>query len=46
MVLRMVGDHLELIPLPNPRSIKGKYKIDGRIEDIEELQEQKLLERV
>jgi len=46
MILRRANGHLELIPLPNPGSLKGKYKIDGRIEDIEELQEQKLLERV
>ena len=46
MVLRRVNDHLELIPLPDPKSLKGKYRIEGRMEDIEELQEQKLLERV
>lgn len=46
MILRRIGDHLELIPLPNPGSLKGKYRIEGRMEDIEELQEQKLLERV
>jgi len=46
MVLRRVEDHLELIPLPDPKSLKGKYRIEGRMEDVEELQEQKLLERV
>ncbi|MEM3693749.1 MAG: hypothetical protein QXI39_07000 [Candidatus Bathyarchaeia archaeon] len=46
MILKRVEDHLELIPLPNPSSLKGKYRIEGRMEDIEELQEQKLLERV
>ncbi|MBS7637970.1 AbrB/MazE/SpoVT family DNA-binding domain-containing protein [Candidatus Bathyarchaeota archaeon] len=46
MILRKVDDHLELIPLPNPASLKGKYRIEGSMEDIEELQEQKLLERV
>jgi DNA-binding transcriptional regulator/RsmH inhibitor MraZ len=46
MVLRRVEDHLELIPLPDPKSLKGKYRIKGRMEDVEELQEQKLLERV
>jgi len=46
IVLRKVNDHLELIPLPDPKSLKGKYRLEGRMEDIEELQEQKLLERV
>ena len=46
MILRKVDDHLELIPLPNPASLKGKYRIEGSLEDIEELQEQRLLERV
>ncbi|MEM3027774.1 MAG: hypothetical protein QW220_03500 [Candidatus Bathyarchaeia archaeon] len=46
MILKRVDDRLELIPLPNPSSLKGKYRIEGRMEDIEELQEQKLLERV
>ncbi len=45
IVLRKVNEHLELIPLPDPKSLKGKYKIEGKMEDIEELQEQKLLER-
>jgi len=40
MILRKAEDHLELIPLPIPRSLKGKYMIDGKIED-----KQKLLER-
>jgi len=46
MILRRVEDHLELIPLPDMKSLKGKYRIEGSLEDIEELQEQKLLERV
>jgi bifunctional DNA-binding transcriptional regulator/antitoxin component of YhaV-PrlF toxin-antitoxin module len=46
IVLRRVNDHLELIPLPDPKSLKGKYRLEGRMEDIEELQEQKLSERV
>jgi len=46
MILRRVEDHLELIPLPDTKSLKGKYRIEGSMEDIEELQEQKLLERV
>jgi DNA-binding transcriptional regulator/RsmH inhibitor MraZ len=45
IVLKKVNDHLELIPLPDPKSLKGKYRLEGRMEDIEELQEQKLLER-
>jgi len=46
MILRRADDHLELIPLPNPGSLKGKYRIEGRMEEIEELQEQRLLEPV
>ena len=46
MILKRIDDHLELIPLPDPKSLKGKYRIEGKMEDIEELQEQKLLERV
>jgi len=46
MILKKVDDHLELIPLPDPKSLKGKYKIAGTIEDIEEQQEHKLLERI
>jgi len=45
MVLRMVDDHLELVPLPEPKSLKGKYRLEGRMEDIEELQDQSLLGR-
>lgn len=45
MILRKVHNHLELIPLPNPKSLKGKYSLRGEIEDIEELQEKRLLER-
>lgn len=46
MILRSVDDRLELIPLPDPKSLRGKYKIAGKMEDIEEQQEQKLLERL
>ena len=45
IVLRKVNDHLELVPLPEPKSLKGKYRLEGRMEDIEELQEQSLLGR-
>ncbi|MGC8849303.1 MAG: hypothetical protein ACP5QI_02395 [Candidatus Bathyarchaeia archaeon] len=46
MILKRTYDHLELIPLPNPKSLKGKYSLGGEIEDIEELQEKRLLERI
>jgi len=46
IVLRRVDDRLELIPLPDPKSLKGKYRIEGRMDDLEELQEQENLERV
>jgi len=46
MILKRIDDHLELIPLPDPKSLKGKYRIEGRMEDIEELQEHRLLERI
>ncbi len=45
MVVRRVGDRLELTPLPDPKSLKGKYKMKGTMEEIEDLQEQRLLER-
>ncbi len=46
MILKRIDDHLELIPLPDSKSLKGKYRIEGRMEDIEELQERRLLERI
>jgi len=46
MILKRIDDHLELIPLPDPKSLKGKYKIEGSLEDIEELQQHRLLERI
>jgi DNA-binding transcriptional regulator/RsmH inhibitor MraZ len=46
MVMKAEKDHFELIPLPDPKSLKGKYKIEGKIEDIEELQERTILKRV
>jgi len=44
-VARMREGRIELIPLPNPKSLRGKYKIEGNLADLEELQERKLLER-
>jgi len=46
MIVREADDHLELIPLPDPRSLKGKYRLEGRMDEIEELQEQKISERI
>lgn len=45
LILRRLEDRIELIPLPDPRSLMGKYKIDGDLEEIEELQERRVLER-
>ena len=45
LILRKLEDRIELIPLPDPRSLKGKYPIEGSLEEIEELQEKRLLER-
>lgn len=45
LIMRRIGERLELIPLPSLESLKGKYRLEGEIEDIEELQEQRLLER-
>lgn len=46
LILKKLKDRIELIPLPDPKSLKGKYKIKGTLREIEELQEKKLLERV
>lgn len=45
LILRKLEDRIELIPLPDPRTLKGKYRIEGSLEEIEELQERRLLER-
>lgn len=46
LLARKTNDHIELIPLPDPKSLRGKYKIKGKLIEIEELQEKKILERV
>jgi len=43
--MRTVEGRIELTPLPTPKSLRGKYKIEGSLAEIEELQEQRLLER-
>lgn len=45
MVLKKLGEDLVLSPLPDPRSLRGKYRISGKMEEIEEDQEQVLLRR-
>lgn len=44
-ILRVEESRIELIPLPDPRKLRGKYKINGSLEEIEELQETSILER-
>jgi len=46
LILRRLKDRLELIPLPDPKSLRGKYKLKGSMVEVEELQERKLLERI
>lgn len=46
LFVRKTKDRIELIPLPDPKSLRGKYKVEGKLIEIEELQEKKLLERV
>lgn len=45
LLVKKTDDRIELIPLSDPKSLRGKYKISGRMTEIEELQEKKLLER-
>jgi DNA-binding transcriptional regulator/RsmH inhibitor MraZ len=45
LFVRKTKNRIELIPLPDPKSLRGKYKIEGELTEIEELQEKKL-ERV
>lgn len=45
LIIKKLEDRIELIPLPDPRTLKGKYRIEGSLEDIEELQEKRVLER-
>lgn len=44
LLVRKARENIELIPLPNPKSLRGKYKIEGKLSEIEELQEK--LERI
>lgn len=46
LLLKKTKKSIELIPLPDPKSLRGKYKINGEMIEIEELQEKRLLERV
>jgi len=45
LILKKMDSHIELIPLLDPKMLRGKYKIEGDLEEIEELQEKRLLER-
>jgi AbrB family looped-hinge helix DNA binding protein len=45
LLMKKTNDHIELIPLSDPKSLRGKYKISGKMIEIEELQEKRLLER-
>ena len=42
LIIKKLKDHIELVPLSDPRTLRGKYKIEGKLEDIEELQEKRL----
>jgi DNA-binding transcriptional regulator/RsmH inhibitor MraZ len=46
LILRRLKDHIELIPLPDPKSLRGRYRLEGSLTEIEERQERRLLERV
>jgi bifunctional DNA-binding transcriptional regulator/antitoxin component of YhaV-PrlF toxin-antitoxin module len=45
MVLKKLGNDLLLSPLPDPRSLKGKYRVKGSMEEIEEDQECTVMRR-
>lgn len=45
MILKKLGNDLLLSPLPDPRSLKGKYRIKRSIEEIEEDQECTVMRR-
>jgi len=45
MVLKKSGEDILLSPLPDPKSLKGKYRIKGSMEKIEEDQERAVLRR-
>jgi len=38
LILRWLGDRLELIPLEDPRKLVGRYPLKGGLEEIEERQ--------
>ena len=38
LILRWLGDRLELIPLEDPRKLVGRYPLKGSWEEIEERQ--------
>jgi len=44
-IAKKIEGRIELIPLPNPKSLRGRYRIEGDLTDLEELQERKVLER-
>jgi len=45
LLLVDAGDHVDILPIPDLKTLKGKYKLKHTIEETEELQEKIVLQR-
>jgi len=46
LLLVDAGNHVDILPIPDIKTLKGKYKLKHSIEETEELQEKIVLQRI